>query len=68
MSHEELFRRYVSAGAISRDPDAVAELFAEDAGSSNCSGRRRGRSGYLLGDPEVFIAEITSLRDYFRAP
>ncbi|XVU30515.1 nuclear transport factor 2 family protein [Actinoplanes sp. CA-054009] len=30
MSHEELFRRYVYAGAISRDPDAVAELFAED--------------------------------------
>ncbi|MFF5083683.1 nuclear transport factor 2 family protein [Actinoplanes sp. NPDC000266] len=30
LSHEELFRKYVYAGAISRDPDAVAELFAEN--------------------------------------
>ncbi|GAA4587391.1 ketosteroid isomerase-like protein [Actinoplanes octamycinicus] len=29
-SHRELFERYVYAGAITRDPDAVAELFTED--------------------------------------
>ncbi|WP_045745312.1 nuclear transport factor 2 family protein [Actinoplanes rectilineatus] len=30
LSHEELFLRYLHAGAISRDPDAVAALFTED--------------------------------------
>ncbi|MCP2329140.1 ketosteroid isomerase-like protein [Hamadaea flava] len=30
LSHEELFQRYVYAGAIRRDPDALAELFTED--------------------------------------
>jgi limonene-1,2-epoxide hydrolase len=29
-SHQELFERYVYAGAIMRDPAAVADLFAED--------------------------------------
>ncbi|MGI5238925.1 nuclear transport factor 2 family protein [Dactylosporangium sp. CA-139066] len=29
-SHEELFQRYTYAGAIARDPAAVADLFAED--------------------------------------
>ncbi|QUQ69625.1 nuclear transport factor 2 family protein [Kutzneria sp. CA-103260] len=30
MTHKEFFERYLHAGAISRNPDAVAELFAED--------------------------------------
>jgi ketosteroid isomerase-like protein len=30
LSHAEIFRKYLYAGAISRDPDAVAALFAED--------------------------------------
>jgi ketosteroid isomerase-like protein len=30
ISHQELFQRYVQAGAISRDPDAVADLFTPD--------------------------------------
>jgi ketosteroid isomerase-like protein len=30
LSHEELFQRYVHAGPLTRDPDAVAELFTED--------------------------------------
>ncbi len=30
MTHKELFERYLHAGAISRNPDAVAELFTED--------------------------------------
>jgi ketosteroid isomerase-like protein len=30
LSHEELFQRYIYAGALSRDPAAVADLFAED--------------------------------------
>ncbi len=29
-THRETFERYVYAGAISRDPDAIAELFTED--------------------------------------
>ena len=30
LTHKELFERYVYAGAITRNPDAVAELFTED--------------------------------------
>lgn len=30
LSHAELFQRYLYAGALSHDPDAVAELFTED--------------------------------------
>jgi ketosteroid isomerase-like protein len=30
LTHLEIFQRYVHAGAISRDADAVAELFTED--------------------------------------
>ncbi|MEU4219374.1 nuclear transport factor 2 family protein [Actinoplanes sp. NPDC026623] len=29
-THREVFERYVYAGAISRDPDAVAAMFTED--------------------------------------
>ena len=29
-THEEIFERYVYAGALSRDPDAVAAMFTED--------------------------------------
>ncbi|BCY12733.1 nuclear transport factor 2 family protein [Actinoplanes sp. L3-i22] len=29
-AHAQIFQRYIYAGAISRDPDAVAELFTED--------------------------------------
>jgi hypothetical protein len=29
-SHAHLYGRYLRAGAISRDPDAFAELFTED--------------------------------------
>jgi ketosteroid isomerase-like protein len=29
-THREVFERYLRAGAISRDPDAVAALFTED--------------------------------------
>ncbi|BCJ40672.1 hypothetical protein GCM10010168_73400 [Actinoplanes ianthinogenes] len=29
-SHRELFERYVYAGAITRNPDAIADLFTED--------------------------------------
>ena len=30
LTHKEIFARYVHAGAISRNPDAVAALFTED--------------------------------------
>src|SRR4051812_32872560 len=30
LAHDEIFRKYLHAGAISRDPEAVAALFAED--------------------------------------
>jgi ketosteroid isomerase-like protein len=30
LTHKEVFERYVYAGAITRDPDALAELFTED--------------------------------------
>jgi ketosteroid isomerase-like protein len=30
LTHEEVFRRYLLAGAITRDPDAIAALFTED--------------------------------------
>jgi ketosteroid isomerase-like protein len=30
VTHREIFERYVYAGPISRDPDAIAELFTED--------------------------------------
>jgi limonene-1,2-epoxide hydrolase len=30
LTHKEIFERYVHAGAISRNPDAVAALFTED--------------------------------------
>jgi ketosteroid isomerase-like protein len=30
LTHREIFERYVYAGAISRNPDAVADLFTED--------------------------------------
>jgi ketosteroid isomerase-like protein len=30
LTHKQLFERYVFAGPISRDPDAMAELFTED--------------------------------------
>lgn len=30
LSHQELYGRYLHAGAITRDPDAVAALFTED--------------------------------------
>jgi ketosteroid isomerase-like protein len=29
-THQALFERYIHAGAITHDPDAVAELFTED--------------------------------------
>jgi ketosteroid isomerase-like protein len=30
LTHKEIFERYMYAGAISRNPDAVAEMFTED--------------------------------------
>jgi len=30
LTHREIFERYISAGAIGRDPDAVAAMFTED--------------------------------------
>jgi ketosteroid isomerase-like protein len=30
LTHKEIFERYVYAGAITRNPDAIAELFTED--------------------------------------
>ncbi len=30
LSHQQVFERYVYAGPLSRNPDAVAELFTED--------------------------------------
>jgi uncharacterized protein len=30
LTHQEIFERYAYAGALTRDPDAVAELFTED--------------------------------------
>lgn len=30
LTHREIFERYVYAGAVSRDPDAVAAMFTED--------------------------------------
>lgn len=30
LTHQEIFERYVYAGAISRDPDAVAAMFTPD--------------------------------------
>jgi ketosteroid isomerase-like protein len=30
LSHEKVFLQYLHAGALTRDPDAVAELFTED--------------------------------------
>ncbi|MEU4243412.1 nuclear transport factor 2 family protein [Actinoplanes sp. NPDC026619] len=30
LTHQEVFQRYIYAGAISRNPDAVAELFTSD--------------------------------------
>ena len=30
LTHKEIFERYVYAGALSRDPAAIAELFTED--------------------------------------
>jgi ketosteroid isomerase-like protein len=30
LTHKEIFERYVYAGAITRNPDAIAEMFTED--------------------------------------
>ncbi|MBW6435003.1 nuclear transport factor 2 family protein [Actinoplanes hulinensis] len=30
LTHQEIFERYVYAGAVTRNPDAIAELFTED--------------------------------------
>jgi ketosteroid isomerase-like protein len=30
LTHQEIFERYIYAGAITRNPDAIAELFTED--------------------------------------
>jgi ketosteroid isomerase-like protein len=30
LTHQEIFERYLYAGAITRNPDAVAEMFSED--------------------------------------
>lgn len=30
LTHQEIFERYVYAGAVTRDPDAIAALFTED--------------------------------------
>jgi ketosteroid isomerase-like protein len=30
LTHKEIFERYVYAGAITRNPDAIADLFTED--------------------------------------
>ncbi|MEU7982620.1 nuclear transport factor 2 family protein [Micromonospora sp. NPDC049081] len=30
LTHQEIFQRYVYAGAVTRDPDAIAALFTED--------------------------------------
>ncbi|MEU1757371.1 nuclear transport factor 2 family protein [Micromonospora matsumotoense] len=30
LTHQEIFERYVHAGAVTRDPDAIAALFTED--------------------------------------
>jgi ketosteroid isomerase-like protein len=30
LTHKEIFERYVYAGAISQNPDAIAEMFTED--------------------------------------
>ncbi|SCF15460.1 SnoaL-like domain-containing protein [Micromonospora matsumotoense] len=30
LTHQEIFERYVYAGAVTRDPDAIAALFTEE--------------------------------------
>ena len=30
LTHKELFERYVYAGAVTRNPDAIAAMFTED--------------------------------------
>jgi len=30
LTHKEIFERYIYAGAITRNPDAVAEMFTQD--------------------------------------
>ena len=30
LTHKEIFERYVHAGAITRNPDAIAAMFADD--------------------------------------
>ena len=38
-THKEIFERYLYAGAITRNPDAIAALFTEDARMSDEAGK-----------------------------
>jgi ketosteroid isomerase-like protein len=57
LSHQKIFEQYLYAGAISRDPDAFADLFTEDGvyqaplvpGGHRLPGRLAGREAIRAG-------------------
>lgn len=59
-AHREIFQRYIYAGAISRDPAAVAALFTEDGVYETPLGGRRfaGRDAVRQGIAEVQEAAV----------
>ncbi|GLY98040.1 nuclear transport factor 2 family protein [Actinoplanes sp. NBRC 103695] len=70
MSIEDIFQRYLHAGAISRDPDAIAALFTDDGIYEapliphRLAGReaiRSGISAYHRGSPDPVDFENSRL-------
>jgi hypothetical protein len=65
-THQQIFERYVYAGAIQRDPDALAALFTDD-GVFEAPLIPAGHPlpGRLAGREAIRGGLIASLRDYF---
>lgn len=55
LTHKEIFERYMYAGAISRNPVAVAAMFTEDG----------VYEAPLIPDGHRLPRRLTVLRDYF---
>jgi ketosteroid isomerase-like protein len=77
LTHKEIFERYMYAGAISRDPGAVAAMFTEDGvyeaplvpDGHRLPRRLAGRDAIRdTMDADVFIAELDAVLDHPGGP
>jgi limonene-1,2-epoxide hydrolase len=66
LTHKEIFERYIHAGAITRNPDAIAAMFTEDGVLDASLVPEAQRTTMSL--VQIFRlrdGQIAMLRDYF---